>query len=271
MRKAGINISPLENLALFWSKTEKRRVVRSGDLVRALNISPKQEANLLTKMSKSGLALQMMRGLYLLPGDLTPVAPWTPSEYFLLALLMKELNIDYQVTGLAAFNFYRLTEQVASKLTVYNTYFSGSKKIGTLRFDFIKTSKPRLGAVQKYKVNDGNYEEYLTIGTEARVIFDAIYDYKKVCMITDAYNWIREKKSDSSFIKELVTVAIDYGNIASRRRLGCLLDQLKVLNKFSNPLLKSLSPTNSLIPMIPWLAVKGYNDRKWGTVINGQL
>ena len=77
-------------------------------------------------MNKSGLAIKIMRGVYLLPNTL-PARAWLPSAYYLLAILMQELKAEYQVTGLAAFNFHKLSSQVPNQLTVYNTKISGRK------------------------------------------------------------------------------------------------------------------------------------------------
>lgn len=270
MSKQGINLTPLETGALAWSQLNKQRIIRTGDLLKVLAISPKQEANLLTKMSKSGVAIKMMRGLYLLP-EITPSQAWTPSEYYLLAILMKEINADYQITGLAAFNFHKLTTQIPNQLTVYNTQLSGRKKIGNVIFNFIKVNKNRLGDTVSFNVKDNSGNTEVFIGSLTRTIVDAIYDYERFATIPEVYSWIMNRKQDRIFIRNLAKSTINFGNISTRRRIGYLLNLLKISPGITNQILKDLPTTNSLIPMIPALPIRGINDRKWGVVVNGEI
>ncbi len=270
MRKEGINLTPLETRFLAWSQLNKQRVVRTGDLLKILAISPKQEASLLTKMSKSGLVIKMLRGLYLLPSTI-PAQAWSPSAYYLLAVLMRELEAEYQVTGLAAFNFHKLTTQVPNQLTVYNTKLSGRKKMGIVNFNFIKVDRNRIGDRDSFDVKDSSGDMKVFISSLSRTIVDAIYDYKSLGAIPEAYDWIRDKKRDEVFLKNLVKSTLQFGNIGTRRRIGYLLDLLKVKPRITNQILKGLPKTNSLIPMIPYLPVRGLNNKKWGVVVNGEI
>ena len=270
MRGKGISLTPLETRVLAWSQLNKQRVIRTGDLLKVLAISPKQEANLLTKMSKSGLAIKMLRGLYLLPSTI-PARAWSPSEYYLLAVLMREIGAEYQITGLAAFNFHKLSTQVPNQLTVYNTKLSGRKKIGIVNFNFIKVNKSRLGDTDSFDIKDSSGDTKVLISSLSRTIVDTIYDYERLGAIPEAYEWIKNKKRDEAFLKDLVKSTLSFGNIGTRRRIGYLLDLLKVNPKITNRILKDLPKTSSLIPMIPYLPVRGLNNKKWGVVINGEI
>jgi predicted transcriptional regulator of viral defense system len=270
MRKDGINLTPLETRVLAWSQLNKRRIIRTGDLLSVMNINTSQEAKLLNKMSKSGVVIKLLRGLYLLP-DKVPARPWSPSEYYLLAILMQELNAEYQVTGLAAFRFHKLSTQIPNQITVYNTKISGRKKIGIVTFNFIKVSKDRIGDVDFFEINSGDSRLKVYMSSLARTIVDAIYDYSKLGAIPEPYDWIKERRSDENFLKKLVKSTLDFSNISTQRRIGYLLDSLEVDKKLTGKILKALPKTNSLIPMIPQLANRGVNDRKWGVVINGKI
>ena len=221
-------------------------------------------------MSKSGVAIKMMRGLYLLP-EITPSQAWTPSEYYLLAVLMKEINTDYQITGLAAFNFHKLSTQIPNQLAVYNTQLSGRKKIGNVIFNFIKVNKNRLGDTVSFSVKDSSGNIEIFISSLTRTIVDAIYDYERFATIPEVYSWIMDRKLDKKFLRNLIKSAIHFGNIGTCRRIGYLLDLLKISPRITNQILKDLPMTNSLIPMIPQLPIRGLNDRKWGVVVNGEI
>lgn len=270
MSKDGINLSPLETRVLAWSQLNKRRVIHSGDLLKILAISPKQEANLLTKMSKSGLTIKLTRGLYLLPEKI-PARAWSPSQYYLLSILMKELDARYQVTGLAAFNFHKLSTQIPNQITVYNTKLSGRKKIGIVVFYFIKVNQDRLGDIDNIEIKESDGNLKINISSLSRTIVDAIYDYNKIGAIPEAYDWIKERKNDSAFLKKLVKSTMRFGNIGTQRRIGYILDSLKINSKITNQILENLPKTNSLIPMIPQIPNRGINNKKWGVVVNGKI
>ncbi len=270
MRSDGLKLSSLETRAFAWSQLYKQRIIRTGDLEKALVISAKQEANLLAKMNKGGLAIKIMRGLYLLPGML-PARRWSPSAYYLLAILMQELKAEYQLTGLAAFNFHKLSTQVPNQLTVYNTKLSGRKRIGIVEFTFIKVNKNRIGDTETFVIKETGGDIKVFISSLERTIVDAIYDYEKFATIPEAYDWIKDLRHDEKFLKKLVKSTISFGNISTQRRIGYILDSLGISSRITNPILRSLPTTNSLIPMIPILATRGFNDRKWGVVVNGEI
>jgi hypothetical protein len=270
MRKKGLSLSPLETRVFAWSQLNKQRIIRTRDLQKVMAISPKQEANLLTKMNKSGLAIKIMRGVYLLPSTL-PARTWLPSAYYLLSILMQELKAEYQVTGLAAFNFHKLSSQVPNQFTVYNTKISGRKKISKVSFNFIKVNNNRIGDTEIFKIKDDSGDTNVFISSLTRTIVDAIYDYERFATIPEAYDWIRERIRDEKFLKKLVKGTINYGNISTQRRIGYLLDSLGINFRIISPILRCLNQTNSLIPMIPGLPIKGENNRKWGVIINGEI
>ena len=270
MKPKGIRMNPLESKALAWSQLTKRRVVRTGELIKILGISSKQEEKLLIKMTKSGLVIRLMRGLYLLPGTI-PTAPWSPSEYFLLSILMEEIKAEYQVTGLAAFNFHQLSTQVPNQLTVYNTKLSGRKKIGTAILNFIKVNTSRIGAYERLEVKDFATSRCANISSLARTMMDAVYDYKSFTSLPDAYDWIRGKAHDDKFLKEFISVVLEFSNVATRRRIGYFLESIKANPRLVNKIYKSLDETSSFIPMIPGISSTGQINRKWGVKINGRI
>lgn len=182
---------------------------------------------------------------------------------------MEELDAEYQVTGLAAFNFYRLSTQVPNIMTVYNTKLSGRKKIGRASFDFIKVDKNRIGAFEDLEINDFTSKINVRMASLARTVVDATYDYKRFATIPDAYDWIKERIDDEEFLIELTAVTLKFSNIATRRRLGYFLESLKANPRLVNKIYKSLEDTSSYIPLDPSQASRGKINKKWGVKING--
>lgn len=270
MKPKGIRMTPLETKVLAWSQLSKQRIIRSGELSKILGINPQQEEKLLIKMNKSGIIIRLNKGLYLLPGTI-PTAPWSASEYFLLSILMEELDAKYQVTGLAAFRFHKLSTQIPNQITVYNTKISGVRKIGIVNFNFIKVSSERIGAYKEIEVKDFASTRIINIGSLARTIVDAIYDYKRFASLPDAYDWIRERANDEIFLKELVEVTLNFSNISTCRRIGYFLESIKANPRLVNKIYKNIDETSSFIPMYPELVNRGKISRKWGVKINGAI
>lgn len=270
MKPKGIRMTPLETKVLAWSQLSKQRIIHTGELTKVLGINSQQEEKLLIKMNKSGIIIRINKGIYLLPGTI-PTAPWSASEYFLLSILMEELDAEYQVTGLAAFRFHKLSTQIPNQVTVYNTKISGLRKIGIVNFNFIKVGSNRIGAYNEIEVKDFSDTKTVNIGSLPRTIVDAIYDYKRFASLPDAYDWIRERKNDETFLKELVEVALNFSNITTCRRIGYFLESIKVNPRLMNKLYRNLKETSSFIPILPELVNRGKINRKWGVRINGTI
>ena len=98
---------------------------------------------------------------------------------------------------------------------------------------------------------------------------DAVYDWSRFNSLPQAYTWIRgEIVKNSNIVSELVKVTLEYGNQATVRRIGYLLDVLAQPSKYTEQLQRCLSGSNSLIPWVPGKPARGKADRKWGIIVN---
>jgi predicted transcriptional regulator of viral defense system len=99
---------------------------------------------------------------------------------------------------------------------------------------------------------------------------DAVYDWPRFNSLPRGYGWIRdETKKDPNLTSELVDVTLQYGNQATARRIGFLLDTLAGASKITDQLQRQLSDSKALIPWIPTRPAKGNANRKWGVIVNG--
>ena len=80
--------------------------VRTGDMQAALKLSPEQERQLLSRLSRTGMITRVSRVVYLVPGELPFGGLWTPDEALVFNTLIGERGGRYQVCGLNAFNSY---------------------------------------------------------------------------------------------------------------------------------------------------------------------
>jgi len=95
-----------------------------------------------------------------------------------------------------------------------------------------------------------------------------VYDYNVFGTLPRAYTWIAQRKDDAGFLKELSECARRYGNVATRRRIGWLLEQIAAPPRIRNLLSRSLKSTSSFIPVDPGRPTRGRTNRNWGVVEN---
>jgi predicted transcriptional regulator of viral defense system len=66
----------------------------------------------------------------------------------------------------------------------------------------------------------------------------------------------------------VIEMALKYGNISTRRRLGCWLDIIGTDSALTRKLERALRETQSFIPLVPEKNPSGKTDLKWGVLIN---
>ena len=59
-----------------------------------------------------------------------------------------------------------------------------------------------------------------------------------------------------------------FGNMGARRRVGCWLEILGFDSRQVSCILKSISPTKAVIPLVPGKVGKGKVDSRWGVLVN---
>lgn len=267
MKKGMTEFGPLESRLLSWSQMTGQQCVPTSKVSETLRIPPGRVSRLFDRMARDGVAIQLTRGLYLLPEKLPPGGRWQPPVETALWHYLEAKQAKWQETGLAAFNHYGLSEQVANVVTVYNDKVSDRRFFGKLEAVFIKVKADRLGSAIEQEIIQGKPERR-RIGTLARVVLDAVYDYSRFGPLPTAYRWIEERKTDKQFLADLVQCTTKYGNVASSRRIGWLLESLGVPERVWFPLKKALKKSSAFIPLDPGQPVKGATNKKWGVVEN---
>lgn len=265
--KASAKVSSMEGQLLSWAQMTGTQCADSRQIGEALRFDTVQCRNLLDKMNRRGIIVQLKRGLYLLPQKLPPGGKWQPSADMAIWFFMKYRKAQWQETGATAFNYYGLTEQVANQTVIYNDKVSAKRKFGCLSVVFVKVPASRLGGITELDL-PAETEIKRKIGTLARVVLDGIYDYSRFGTLPNAYRWIEARKTDEAFLKELVSLCLRFGNIASRRRIGWLLERLAVSPTTYRPLLMSLCPSMSYIPADPSVPKRGKTNMRWNVVGN---
>jgi len=260
-------LGQLENAALALAQMRNLRTMRVGDLASGLRLSAKQERELLSRMSRSGMIANVRKGLYLFPPRLPLGGIWTPDEATAINALMTDKNARYQITGPRAFNRYGYSEQLASLTAIYNDAISGERRVGSIAMKLIKVARDRLGGVEKVRTPSG---ETLVYSSRARTLIDAVYDWSQFDSLPEAYDWIAHDLAACRITAdELARAAVQYGNMGTIRRIGAILERLDASKACLSRLKRALTTTTAKIPLVPTRPARGPISKTWGVVING--
>jgi predicted transcriptional regulator of viral defense system len=267
MKYSGPELGNLSSRFFAYVQLKKKDTIRSGELCPVLGITGSQERDLLRRLSNSGWIVRLKRGVYLVPPRIPAGGRYSPGIALILQKLIEEDGGKYQICGPTAFNFYGLDDQVPGVTYAYNNRISGSRSIGNLAFQFIRLAEARLGATDEIRTLGGIKVAY---SSKARTLMDAVYDWSRFNSLPRGYEWIRKEiKKDANLTADLVSVISRYGNQATVRRIGYLLDSLAQPSRLINRLQRQLSDSKALIPWIPGKSAKGAVNRKWGIIVNG--
>ena len=267
MKSKRPELGSLSSRFFAYVQLKKLDIVRTGEIAPILSITGSQERDLFRRLSDSGWILRLKRGVYLVPSRIPAGGKYSPGAALILQKLMEEEKGKYQICGPTAFNFYGLDDQIPSVTYLYNNRISGKRSIGSLTFQFIKVADERLGAVNAVSTRE-NME--MIYSSKARTLMDAVYDWSRFNSLPRGYDWIKgEIKNEPKLASELIEATAKYGNMATTRRIGYLLDTLVRNPRMMNRLQRQLSTSSSLIPWIPGRSAKGTINRNWGIIVNG--
>ena len=266
MKRPGSELGELSSRFFAYVQLKQMDTVRTGELSSVLGITESQERSLLHRLANSGWIVRLKRGVYLVPPRIPAGGKYSPGIALILQKLMQEQNGMYQICGPTAFNFYGLDDQIATVTYVYNNRISGSRTVGSLEFQFTKITDRRLGAIKTVQAQNGGEIIY---SSRVRTLMDAVYDWSRFNSLPRGYVWIRQEiNQDPRLISKLIEATNRYGNQATVRRIGYLLDTLSQPPEAIKRLQRQLSNSRSLIPWIPVKPARGKANRKWGVIVN---
>lgn len=258
----------LERQLFAYVQMRGKRILQSGDLINLLQITPVQERELLDRLNSVGVIAQVRRGLYLVPEKLPLGGKWSPSDILAINTLIEDQKGSYQISGPNAFNRYGFDEQIPTRIYVYNNRLSKERNIGSISITLIKVDDNRLGDMEKVESANGEIGMY---SSRRRALLDAVYDWSRFNTLPRAYQWIETEIAAKRVLpKDLVEVTLRYADVGTMRRIGFVLEKLGVQKTLLAMFRKVLKPSTSFIPLIPSLPKRGYIDRQWGILVNGE-
>lgn len=126
---------------------------------------------------------------------------------------------NYYIGLYNAFNLHGFTEQIPSKMFIFNTKYSADKKILHYNFKFFKIKKGKLfGIFKKYKYPYSDKE---------RTIIDALDYPEYLGGLSEVIDRIKVQKYNQAL---LMNYAIKYDSIKILKLVGMLTNSSKLLN-----------------------------------------
>lgn len=248
-----------------YAQMREKEIFYLGDLHSAWGITLKQEKNLLNRLVKNKTIIKLKRGIYLAPQKFPPGGMWQPGSLYLISVFMEIMKAKYYIGGLYAFNYYGLSEQVPSVITIYNNKLSIKKKLGTLSIRLIKVPQSRIDDSIDIKLKENRNAK---IASLCKTILDAVMDWHQFGTLPQAFEWIKKYLNEKNIIRELVKTTIKYGNISSKRRIGYFIYRETQSTNLIKPLLESLPITKNWVRLNPEASSKGKTDKTWRIIDN---
>jgi len=211
-------LSPNQERIMGILEYKKIEIVTKRELLNLIKkyIGIKDPIDLIEKLIKKKKLVILKRGVYMIVPFISIDKKWSLDEYKINDYFVKN---DYYIGGYNAFNHHGFTEQIPNILFVFNTKYSGMKRIMNMRFRYYKIKKERLfGILKKYKYPYSDKE---------RTIIDVL-DYPEYL---GGLSKIFHRLKNSKYNKEkLINYAIRYKTVKVMKLVGYLTKSGKIYN-----------------------------------------
>lgn len=239
---------------------EEKDIITAKELDSYLPAGFQYRRKLVCSLKKKRILIPIKGGVYIfVPLDAVPTGRRV-SEFLIPRVFFPQDN--YYIGYSTMFNYYNFTDQQFQTVYVLNTRISGERTIAGLSFKFTKISSKRMYGLEKIDIRGTK----VIVSSKEKTLVDLIYFNKPAGGIEAAseilQRFVKEKKCD---IKKLVEYTVQFSDIKTRKRIGLILEKVRVPDSVLKPLEKSVKDT-SLISFSN--SRKGTKNEKWRVIIN---
>jgi len=194
---------------------KKIEIIERKDLIQLIkkHLKIKDIQDLIEKLQKKKRLVTIKKGVYMVIPFSSVDKMWTLDNFMIIDYLLKE---DYYIGLYNAFNLHGFTEQIPTKMFIFNTKYSGDKQILNYRFRFFKVKKEKLFGIFKNKYPYSDKE---------RTIIDAL-DYNVYLGVLSEV--IDRIKTEGYNKQKLIDYAIKYNSIKVMKLIGILTNSSKI-------------------------------------------
>lgn len=210
-------LSPNQERIMSILEYKKIEIITREELIKIIKKFTKIKyiQLMIEKLQKKKRLVPIKRGVYMVIPLRAIDKKFSLDNYQLVDYLLKE---DYYIGLYNAFNLHGFTEQIPTKLFVFNTRYSSDKKIFHYNFKFFKIRKDKLFGIikEKYPYSD-----------KERTIIDVLEYPEYLGGLSEVLDRIKQVNYNKV---RLVDYAINYNSIKIIKLVGLLTNSNKLLS-----------------------------------------
>ena len=254
-----LRMGPNEMKLLFTLEKEEKTVFKIVDAYRILGTSKDSVNTTLYRLRKKGRIEEIERGKYLLiPTRAGIEGSWSEAYY----IIVPQLVSPYYIAFWSALNYWEMTEQVPGVTFVATTKRKKNVNFGPTKFEFITLSNKKFFGIVEEKMSGGKFN----ISSKEKTIVDCLL-YPKYCGgLDEVVKGIWESQDELDFEK-ILDYSKRMGVHVVTRRIGYILDMLKIKNKIIEEIVKSNPKGFMWLDPIGPKKILEYS-KKYGLIIN---
>jgi predicted transcriptional regulator of viral defense system len=256
----GLGAKEMEVVAQLSS--EQQKIISSKKIEQCLPLGYKYARQLIYRLKKKGILRPIKKGFYTFSSIGTMPVGTKANEFVTPNIFLQ--GRDFYIGYSTLFNRYNFSEQLFQTVYVINTSRSDTKIIDGITYKFVKVPQIYIYGVEELHLMDGTAR----ISDRERTMIDLIYRNEAVGGILPAMK-IAEKtiKEKDCSLDKFIEYASRFPNITVRKRIGVLLERLKISDEKLKDLIKSVQKT-ALSSLFPG-SRKGTINKKWQVIENG--
>ena len=210
-------LSPNQEKIMSILEYKKMELIPRKELISLIksHIKIKDVVDLIEKLQAKKRIVSIKRGVYMVIPLRAIDKKFSLDNYQLVDYLLKE---DYYIGLYNAFNLHGFTEQIPTKLFVFNTKYSADKKILHYNFKFFKIKKDKLFGIVKEKYPYSDKE---------RTIIDVLEYPEYLGGLSEVMDRIKQVNYNKV---RLVDYATKYESIKIIKLVGLLTNSNKLLS-----------------------------------------
>jgi len=214
------------------------------------------------RLKRKGILTAIKRGVYFYSPLESGPAGSNINEFLIPSVFFPRGN--YYIGYSTMYNYYGFTDQIFQVMYILNTSLQREKVIGNIQFKMIKIPAKRMYGLEKIKIKDTE----IIVSDKERTLVDLIYAFQPVGGLKKALEIFKEQVESKKIDRnKLIKYVLKFPNLATKKRIGFVLEQAGLNDKELKPLLKNLKKT-SFVTLYPSKSRKGRINKKWMVIEN---
>jgi predicted transcriptional regulator of viral defense system len=258
-------ITPRERDVMARLLYEKVDVITQDEFDSFFKYPPEERNKLIYNLKRKNILLPIKRGVYYFVPLEVGTRGISINEFLVASVLLPE--DDYYVGYSTMYNIYGFTEQIFQVMYILNTVVKIEKVISNVTFKMVKVNQERLYGLTEMEIPFKDRK--VRVSDRERTLVDLIYFSKPVGGLVPAYRILEEQvKSGAVDVKKFVRYAQRFPNIATRKRIGFILETRCNVEESALASLRKSIAKSSLWQLYERKSRKGKINDKWKIIEN---